>query len=320
MHCPSLNDLPPPPAGKKGWPWTEEAQPLPERMPNGGDWPKISIVTPSFNQGRFIEATLRTVLLQGHPNLEYIVMDGGSTDESVEIIRKYAPWLTHWVSEPDRGQSHAINKGFAKATGEIYGWLNSDDLFLPGALRTVVAARAGNPTAVAWVGDCYEVTADQRVISRDAPKGLDKDSLADWGRNWFTQPSCLFSAPGWHKAGGLDETLHYAMDFDLWLKLAALGTFARIAGVLAAATIHPAAKTQALRPRMFADIVYVQLRHGYRGMAIEGLVKAFTRPPVPPLTTRVARRLRRSVSGFWSRVSGKTSRALPELSEILESH
>jgi len=119
MRCPRLKDLPSPPHGKKGWPWTEETPPLPDTMPDGRPWPRISIVTPSYNQAEFIEETIRSVLLQGYPDIEYIIIDGGSTDGSVKIIKKYEPWLTYWVSEPDRGQSHAINKGMKRATGEI---------------------------------------------------------------------------------------------------------------------------------------------------------------------------------------------------------
>ena len=140
MRCPTLSELPPPPPGKSGWPWTEETPMAPPTLPDGSPWPRVSIVTPSYNQGQYLEETIRSVLLQGYPDLEYIIIDGGSTDESVTIIEKYAPWLAYWVSEPDRGQSHAINKGFARATGEIYAWLNSDDYYWPGAI--VIAARA----------------------------------------------------------------------------------------------------------------------------------------------------------------------------------
>src|SRR5436190_18724174 len=126
MRTPRLSEIPPPPPGKTGWPWNEETPP-PEIMPDDRALPRVSIITPSFNQGRFIEETIRSVLLQGYPNLEYIIIDGGSTDDSLEIIRKYDPWITLWVSEKDRGQSHAINKGLSKATGEILCWLNSDD-------------------------------------------------------------------------------------------------------------------------------------------------------------------------------------------------
>ena len=138
MRCPTLAELPPPPPGKTGWPWTVEAH-LPAARSDASPWPRISIVTPSYNQDQFIEETLRSVLLQGYPNLEYIVIDGGSTDGTVGIIRRYAPWLTHWVSEPDRGQAHAISKGLGKCSGGIFQWINSDDVLLKGALPSVGA-------------------------------------------------------------------------------------------------------------------------------------------------------------------------------------
>src|SRR5262245_2264682 len=119
MRCPLLSALPPPPPGRDGWPWTVASDPLPETRPNGSAWPRISVVTPSYNQGRFLEETIRSVLLQGYPDLEYFVIDGVSTDESVAIIERYAPWLSFWVSEPDGGQVEAINKGIARATGDL---------------------------------------------------------------------------------------------------------------------------------------------------------------------------------------------------------
>ena len=134
MQCPTLSELPPPPSGKTGWPWTEESRRLPNQMPSGCPWPRISVVTPSFNQGKFIEETIRSVLLQGYPNLEYLMIDGGSTDNSVEIIKKYSPWLTYWVSEPDDGQSDAINRGLKMSSGDFATWINSDDLLCKNAL------------------------------------------------------------------------------------------------------------------------------------------------------------------------------------------
>src|SRR5215831_6523303 len=122
MRCPRLCELPPAPAGKSGWPWTEETSALADQNEDGINWPRISIVTPSYNQGQFLEETIRSVLLQNYSNLEYIVIDGGSSDNSAEIIRKYEPWLTHWVSEKDDGQSHAINKGFQRVTGDLVAW------------------------------------------------------------------------------------------------------------------------------------------------------------------------------------------------------
>jgi glycosyltransferase involved in cell wall biosynthesis len=145
MRCPGLRDLPEPSATRTGWPWTETS---PNIEGAGGEWPRITVVTPSFNQGAYIEETLRSVLLQGYPNLEYIVIDGGSTDGSVETIRRYARWLDYWVSEPDRGQAHALNKGFARASGDVLGWLNSDDVYLPGALKQVGATGVAFPGTI----------------------------------------------------------------------------------------------------------------------------------------------------------------------------
>ena len=115
------------PIAKSGWPWTKDSETHLLHMPDGAPWPKISIVTPSYNQAQYLEETIRSVLLQNHPNLEYIIIDDGSTDRSVEIIKKYSKYLTYWESVTDRGQSHAVNKGFQSSTGEIMAWLNSDE-------------------------------------------------------------------------------------------------------------------------------------------------------------------------------------------------
>jgi glycosyltransferase involved in cell wall biosynthesis len=136
-QAPTLNDLPAPPPGRIGWPWTEQNEPLPEKMPDGSDWPKISIVTPSYNQGQFIEETILSVLNQSYPNLEYIVIDGGSTDGSVEIIQKYDKYLHYWISEKDSGPWEAILKGFSMSTGSWFNWLNSDDLLLEKGLHRI---------------------------------------------------------------------------------------------------------------------------------------------------------------------------------------
>ncbi|GAI34604.1 unnamed protein product, partial [marine sediment metagenome] len=165
MRSPTLTHLPPPPAGKTGWPWIEESPQLPDTLPDGSLWPRVSIITPSYNQGQFIEETIRSVLLQGYANLEYIIMDGGSTDDSVEIIRKYEPWLTYWVSEPDRGQAHAIDKGFARSTGEILAWLNSDDTYLPGAIAKSVRLLNDDPNAEAICGGELQIDSQGIVIA-----------------------------------------------------------------------------------------------------------------------------------------------------------
>ena len=230
MRCPPLNELPPPPPGKTGWPWTEESAPLPDHMPDGNAWPRITVVTPSFNQGQFVEETIRSILLQGYPNLEYLILDGASTDNSVEVIKKYAPWLSYWVSEPDRGQSHAINKGMNQASGEIVAWLNSDDLYLSGALERV--ARIWHKQQTHWVvgkirvGEFLESAETKTLRLSSSRKFL--EIAAFWlvrERNLrtFTQPEVFMSLRAWKAVGGLSENLNIAMDYHLWAKLAAIG-------------------------------------------------------------------------------------------------
>src|SRR5437870_3630005 len=163
--------------------------------------PTLAVVTPSYNQGHFLEETILSVLNQGYPNLEYVVVDGGSTDESVEIIRKYEPWLAYWVSERDQGQTHAINKGLARATGEVFAYLNSDDLFVPGALTAIGEAYARYPHADAIYGKCVYIAEDgSELETRQARfEGLD-DYLPIWRRisrrENLTQPEvfCRLSA------------------------------------------------------------------------------------------------------------------------------
>src|ERR1700680_2414413 len=165
-----LQGLPPPPIGKTGWPWTIESHKVPRLMANGQAWPKISIVTPSYNQGSFIEETIRSVLMQGYPNLEYIIMDGGSSDQTLDVINKYKPLLTHFESKPDRGQSHAINKGMAIGTGEILNWLNSDDFLEEGALIQMAEAFSSAAEGVgAMVGIGHMIDLDKHILRSPFP-------------------------------------------------------------------------------------------------------------------------------------------------------
>jgi len=263
---PRLADLPPPPPGKRGWPWTEETPPVPPGETD--DWPGVTIVTPSFNQAAFVEATLRSVLLQGYPRLEYLVMDGGSTDGSVEIIRRYERWLAGWVSEKDHGQSHAINKGFVKASGEVVAWLNSDDRLMPGALQAVARAVLARRDAAAWIGAARSVTPAGRLIYVNEPRGLELPSLADWGgAGGFVQPAAFFSRAAVVRAGPLDERLHFAFDLDFFLRLAEQGPLVGTREVWAEETIHSGAKTAAQRGRSLAEAHVVQIRRGFEDVA-----------------------------------------------------
>jgi glycosyltransferase involved in cell wall biosynthesis len=190
---------------------------LPETMVDGQAWPKLSVVTPSYNQSQFLEEAIRSVLLQGYPNLEYIIIDGGSSDGSLELIRNYEPWLTYWVSEPDRGQSHAINKGIVRSTGDILFWLNSDDLVLPGAFSTV--ARLFMKRSQVRL-----VTGQAQVINEDGERiGMLRSRFSSWrefGSRKCTirQVATFFDRKLFEELGLIDESLDYCMDMDLLLR------------------------------------------------------------------------------------------------------
>ncbi len=274
MRSLSLGELPRPAQNRTGWPWTEESPQFADAMANGAPWPRISIVTPSLNQGLFIEETIRSVLLQGYPNLEYIVIDGGSTDDSVEIIKKYERWLTFWNSEQDRGQSHAVNKGFSKASGEIYSWLNSDDYLMPNALRNIALAYKSSGESGAWCGGCLRVDSNDRVLRKIWPHRLEPEAIADWPKSNYAQSACFFSKEAWHKCGPLDEDLCYVMDLDLWIKIARTSSIVKVNSLLSADHVHERAKTQTGRAQMYAEIFLVQMRHGYRHLAVQDISKA----------------------------------------------
>jgi glycosyltransferase involved in cell wall biosynthesis len=247
LRCPRLHELPDAPPGKRGWPWTEETPPIWDSL-RGGPWPVISVVTPSFNQAPYIEETIRSVLLQGYPRLDYIIIDGGSTDGSLGIIEKYARWLARWVSEPDRGQAHAINKGFGMARGTVLAWLNSDDRYEPAALAN--AARVVDPSTghVVAFGGCRVISPDSSVLwAPPAALPARELTLRDWVSCWKAypagQPGIFADAATLNAAGPLDEDLQCAFDYDLWLRLAERNRFVPIQAVVASFRLQPDSKT-----------------------------------------------------------------------------
>jgi len=239
-----LRKLPSPPKGKFGWPWTKESPELPSIMPNGKPWPKISIVTPSFNQGLFIEETIRSVLLQNYPNLEYVIIDGGSTDNSVEIIKKYEPWLTYWVSEKDRGQSHAINKGLEHSTGDIMNWINSDDYLQMGALKTVALELPLDNEN--WLIGNAKITSSRgkKIYIKKITTDINIDNFMHWNQDWIPQQSTFWNRKLMRKSGLIDESLHYAMDLDILYRFYKITSPRLCCNVLSSYRIHEAAKTQ----------------------------------------------------------------------------
>ena len=217
-------------------------------MPDGSKWPSISVVTPSYNQGQFIEETIRSVLLQGYPNLEYIIIDGGSTDQSVEIIQRYEPWLTYWVSEPDRGQAHAINKGWRRATGDIVAWLNSDDLYRPDAMSRVVSLLELHPRVQWMCGDSVAIDSDGREKERIEARLADLGNWVEYRRLGsdysFPQPSVFLRRRVLEQVGLLKEDLHYSFDLEYWCRVRIRGFEPLIVKeVLSCFRLHPASKT-----------------------------------------------------------------------------
>lgn len=263
--------LPDPLRHRTGWPWTREQEGGASTGAEITAWPRITVVTPSFNQGGFIEQTIRSVLLQGYPNLEYIVIDGGSTDETLEIISHYAPWIDQWVSEPDRGQSHAINKGFERASGHLLAWLNSDDVYMPGALRTVAEASRRWPDAGAFVGMGHKVNEEGRITYTPPRRDLSFSALLDWEYSHFLQPSCFFTREAWLASGPIDERLNYALDVDLWVRMAQHVEFQKIDGVLSHALAHEDAKTESQRERSRVEAAVVAMRYGGEEYALREL-------------------------------------------------
>jgi glycosyltransferase involved in cell wall biosynthesis len=223
--------------------------------------PRITVVTPSFNQAAYLETTIRSVLGQRYPNLEYFVFDGGSSDGSVEIIRRYASELAHWTSAPDGGQAAAINIGFGRATGEILCWLNSDDFHLPDALGRMAAhlgARTAEP-AIAY-GSCvfFDEEGSTRRIEPPHPHNRARLRRCDP----IVQPSAFWTAAAWRAVGPLDDSMHFAFDWEWFLRADQKGCrFQPVPDLLAAYRIHAAHKSGSGGDKRRDEILRVMRAH-----------------------------------------------------------
>lgn len=216
------------------------------------DDPLVSIVTPSYNQAKYLEATIQSVLRQEYPRIEYGIMDGGSTDSSLEIIQKHEKNLDWWVSQEDRGQAHAINKGIARSKGSIVAWLNSDDLYLPGAVSRAVKILRDSDTDLVF-GDAITINAEGVPLNRL--------EFGNWGLKEFMrfrvicQPSVFIKRKVWEALGGLNQKYHYMLDHHLWIRIAAEYNIQHIPLKLAASRHHLEAKNVS-QAASFAEEIY----------------------------------------------------------------
>jgi glycosyltransferase involved in cell wall biosynthesis len=264
VDVPTLDSLPAPPPGRSAWPWTEAPPPLPPRRPDGSAWPRISIVTGSHNQGAYLEETLRSVLLQGYPNLEYIVVDGGSSDDSPHIIRRYARWLACWEAQPDRGQAAALNYGFGRATGAILGFLNSDDTYLPGALERAAREVDVERNRHLVIGRCLFVDAAGRWLGNEHPSRAvsHRRLLAVWKGHTIPQPASFWSRAAWSDGGPLVEDAGAPwIDYGLFCRMTRRRRIHAVDQVLATYRLHSESITMAKRGNAGEETLRISRRY-----------------------------------------------------------
>lgn len=255
---------------------------------NDSEFPKVTIITTSFNQGVFLERTIISVLNQDWPNIEYIIIDGGSTDESQDIIRKYARYLFYWVSEPDNGQVNAINKGIKRSTGKYISWLGSDDILLPGALTKMVSVLEKNPDIGIVYGGVAFIDEKDRIKKTNAYPDMTIKRLLYDKHSTIAQPSSMLRRKTLDNAGGLDESLTYCMDYDLWIRLIRISDAINLGEtVLSGYRLHTESKTVGSYTKMALEKIRINRRYTKDIMnrviythywyIIEGFIKSFVR-------------------------------------------
>ncbi len=222
--------------------------------------PTISIVTPTLNADRHLEQTIQSVLSQDYLPAEFFVQDGDSSDGTGAILAKYEERLSGCTCEPDRGQADAINRAFKRCSGDILAWINADDFYEPGAFARAADALIANPGASAVVGAAWMAFPDG-TSTRRTPADLSRSGLLRWRENWIAQPAVFFRRDAWERVGPLDESLGWAFDFDLWLRLSEIGPLVPIDAVLATFREHPASKSFCGAEHMRAETAQVITRH-----------------------------------------------------------
>ena len=286
-------DFAPPPPGKSGWPWS----PSPAKTPPADPIPRISVIIPSFNLGRFIEETIRSIVLQDWPDLELIIIDGGSSDETVDVIRKYERWITYWASETDAGQAEAINKGLRRATGDIVSWFNADDFFAAGIFAAVADAWRRNPRGIyaAPVANFY-VRGRETLIR---PRGLTIENVVQYWtrRSLWHDPGLFWSRAVIDAIGGPDESLHYSHDFDCLARALQHASVEYVDHIAAGFRLHQRSKTLSMSEQMMGETAVVSRRywHLVKDLDREG----FERSELESRVRRGASKLvRRNREGF----------------------
>ncbi|HZM23378.1 MAG TPA: glycosyltransferase family 2 protein [Anaerolineales bacterium] len=225
------------------------------------DQPLVTIITPSFNQARYLEATIQSVLSQDYPRIEYMIVDGGSTDGSVDVIKKYESKLAWWVSEKDKGQTDAINKGFATAKGEILAWINSDDTYEPGAVNAAVKYLQEHPEVGMVYGDCNFINESGRIIGKFGSAQTNYRLLRQ-GYAHIPQQTMFLRADLWKKVGPLDPSFYFAMDYDLWTRIASRSEIKYVPQTWANFRLHTSGKTIAADDRCWPEMIRVHYRDG----------------------------------------------------------
>lgn len=260
MKCPELSDLPTPSTGLTRWPWTEGSIP-PASLADPTGWPKITVITPSFQQGRFLEETIRSVLLQAYPNLEYMIFDGGSTDESVSIIEKYSKWVTYWVSEKDDGQAAVINDGFKRSTGEILAWVNSDDALLPNSLVKVASYFQNQP-------DWQWLYGRAKIINENSEQMHDAYWVQKWeaklflSRDIMVQPAVFWRRSLWQAAGLLETNYNWGFDWEWFIRASYVAEPHYVPDTFALARVTEDTKTMSGGAKRRAEVAAISRRHG----------------------------------------------------------
>jgi len=229
--------------------------------------PLVSVITPSYNQAKFLRQTIESVISQAYDPLEYIIIDGNSTDGSLGIIKEYEAHLAYWESVPDKGQTDAINKGFARAKGKYLAWLNSDDIYQPGAVAEAVEFLENHPDVGLVYGDCSFIDANGRKIG-DFPAAQTDYGRLRRGYVHIPQQSAFFRADLWQKVGPLDPSFYFAMDYDLWVRLAKESRLVYLPGRdWASFRLHGDAKTVAADARCWPEMLRVHYREGGRWLS-----------------------------------------------------